>query len=237
MPIIILALDFKVQGQIQNTGGIVMPATHETAVLTEGQLAEFVGAGTKALILIANKLGPEVIRKWANKGEAMEQAFMQALAPEPQAEPAKPETTTRPATEPLPLPVKYGEVNKQIKAGKYDWANDSINAKNFPTAKTGVAQLEAVLVHFDRYMESNQVIEELDKLGLRAGDLDELLAFGITYPNKQREFPIVALGSVVQLDGSRCVPYLVYWHGKRRLDLAYWGGRWRGNYRFLAVRK
>ncbi|MBI3304741.1 hypothetical protein HYZ80_00210 [Candidatus Parcubacteria bacterium] len=60
--------------------------THGTA-LTEGQTAEFVGAGTKALILIANRLGPNLADKWAHNGEAMQRAFLGALMP-PEEKPA-----------------------------------------------------------------------------------------------------------------------------------------------------
>lgn len=42
-------------------------------------MAEFVGAGTKALILVANKLGSERTNHWAQNGEAMECAFLGVL--------------------------------------------------------------------------------------------------------------------------------------------------------------
>lgn len=52
---------------------------HGTA-LTEGQLAEFLGAGVKALALIANDLGPELTHNWSNNGQAMQRAFLSVLA-------------------------------------------------------------------------------------------------------------------------------------------------------------
>ncbi len=48
--------------------------------LTEGQLAEFLGAGVKALTLIANALGPELTHNWSNNGQAMQRAFLSVLA-------------------------------------------------------------------------------------------------------------------------------------------------------------
>ena len=51
---------------------------HETA-LTPGQRAEFLGAATKALVLIADKLGPERALYWAGKGERMQELFLQEL--------------------------------------------------------------------------------------------------------------------------------------------------------------
>jgi len=57
---------------------------HGTASsLKEGQLAEFVGAGTKALILISAKLGPRLTHIWANNGKAMEHAFLSVFASPP----------------------------------------------------------------------------------------------------------------------------------------------------------
>lgn len=116
---------------------------------------------------------------------------------------------TYPTTEVFPLIVNYGEkVEELVKAGKYGWSNDNINSKNFPTERKGEIELEAALVHFDKEMNSLQVPEELDKMGYRAGENHELLAFGIQYPEKQREFPMVELGSVYHLDGRKWVSYL-----------------------------
>ena len=75
-------------------------------------------------------------------------------------------------------------------------------------------------------------------MGLRPANLPELLAFGAKYPKKQREFPIVALGSVWRYwCGSRSVACL--WSvGSLRFLFLYWlefGGD--AIYRFAAVRK
>ena len=52
----------------------------ETA-LSDEQLAEFVGAGAKALALIANRLGPKLTHNWSRNNEAMQRAFLTALCP------------------------------------------------------------------------------------------------------------------------------------------------------------
>jgi hypothetical protein len=49
--------------------------------LSEDQLAEFVGAGAKALALIANRLGPKLTHNWWRNNEAMQRAFLTALCP------------------------------------------------------------------------------------------------------------------------------------------------------------
>lgn len=125
-----------------------------------------------------------------------------------------------------------------IKAGNYGYANKNINAKNFSITGDGKADVELVLVHFGRDIESDNVLAELDKLGLRPAILPELLAFGETHPEVQREFPIIALGSVwAGRVGLRRVPYLDGWSGRRGLSLDWFGDGWHGRCRFAAVRK
>ena len=54
--------------------------THGTA-LTEGQFAEFMGNGSKALALIAGKLGSQRARYWDGKSELMQERMLKALMP------------------------------------------------------------------------------------------------------------------------------------------------------------
>ncbi len=138
-----------------------------------------------------------------------------------------------------PVTANYDlTVEKAIKAGKYDWSNSDINSKNFPSDRKGTAEVAIELVQFGRYMESDEVLAELDKQGLRPATLPELLAFGAKYPDKQREFPIVALGSVWRYRGGyRDVAYLYSYAGDRYLNLSWLGSRWGASYRFAAVRK
>jgi len=74
--------------------------------------------------------------------------------------------------------------------------NADINARNFPSTRSGQAALEIVLVPFENRMKSEHVLQELDKEGLRAAALPEFLAFGAKYPDVQRKFSIAGLGSV-----------------------------------------
>ena len=124
-----------------------------------------------------------------------------------------------------------------IRNGKYDWKNDDITEKNFPTNRRETAELDIVLVHLNRDISSEDAIKELDKLGLRPAELPELLAFGAKYPDEQRKYPIVALGSVWRRLGGRVVPYL--WGGgdRRYLSLNWFGFGWDAYYRFAGVRK
>jgi hypothetical protein len=138
----------------------------------------------------------------------------------------------------FPTRVDYGKsLAAMIQAGRYDYANSDITEKHFPVA-SGPTEVSIELVHFDRVMTSDEILAELDRKGLRPATLPELLAFGVKYSEKQREFPIVALGSVwrgwVDL---RHVPYLWGDAGLRNLDLDWLGNWWDVHSRFAAVRK
>ncbi len=124
-----------------------------------------------------------------------------------------------------------------IQAGHYDWVNSDITEKHFPVA-SGPTEVSIELIHFDRAMTSEEVLAELDRRGLRPATLPELLAFGAKYPQKQREFPIVALASVWRYwVGGRRVPYLWSNAVERSLDLDWLDLRWGAHCRFAAVRK
>ena len=124
-----------------------------------------------------------------------------------------------------------------IKAGKYDWTNHDITEKRFPVKGEGKKETAVELIHFNRVMNSNQVEQELDKMGLRPGTIEELLAFGATFPETQRKFPILALGSVAEISGGRVVAYLDGGGSERRLRLYWPDNDWSVVCRFLAVRK
>ena len=132
-----------------------------------------------------------------------------------------------------------------IKAGDYWWYNDSINADHFPIQGSGQVELDIELINYDQSMESDEVIQALNAHGLRPVTLPELLAFGATYPDVQRDFPIVALGSVwrywrVFRNVSSLYVNDPYWTAQDdRVLCLCWHvrGKWLRCYRFAAVRK
>lgn len=126
---------------------------------------------------------------------------------------------------------------KMIAAGHYDWVNSDITSERFPLSGKGKRNLVAEVIHLNRFISSEGAMAELDKMGLRPGKIEELLAFGATFPELQRKFSIVALGSSWTVGGRRSVAYLYGHFSRRRLDLGWWGDGWRGFYRFLAFRK
>ncbi len=137
------------------------------------------------------------------------------------------------------IEVDYDQpLNEAIKVGEYDEMSDNIMEKNFPSTQKGKQIVTMELVHFNRYIESEDAVKEMDKMGLRPATARELLAFGAKNHELQREFPIIGLGSVVQgLGGRRHVLALHGSSNGRYLYLYPWSGAWDVFYRVLGVRK
>lgn len=139
----------------------------------------------------------------------------------------------------FPVSVNYElSVEDAIEAGKYQAVHSDITGKNFPSTRSGHADLEIVLVRFDHRMKSEDVLQELGKEGLRAAELPELLAFGAEHPEEQRKFSVVGLGSVWKdRKGYRNVPCLYTASEGRYLDLHWWDDGWYSYSRFAAIKK
>ena len=139
----------------------------------------------------------------------------------------------------FPVTVDYAKsLEQMILAGKYGYANSDITVANFPITGKGIVEEEIILVHFDRDISSDDAEKELATMGLEPARLEHATAFGAKYPDVQREYPIVFLGSVwTDPRGSRRVPYLSRWSDERRLCLDCRYGRWHRPFRFAAVRK
>lgn len=139
------------------------------------------------------------------------------------------------------ITVDYSRsLSEMISVGGYNYANKNITEEHFRIiCRYYKVDCEVELVHLNEEMTSDEVLEELDKLGLRPAFLEELLAFGETYPEIQRDFPIVSLGSSVRTAhrGNRLVPYIDGWHDRRSLDLYWFDFNWDAKCRFAAVRK
>lgn len=129
-------------------------------------------------------------------------------------------------------------LREMISAGKYDYTNEDITAQRFPVKGSGQEKVAIELVHFNRDMEAKDVLKEFEKRGLRPATLAELLAFGVAYPEQQRDFPIVELGSVWGgRGGGRSVAYLWRDGSDRGLGLSWLDFRWSAPCRFAGVRK
>ena len=143
--------------------------------------------------------------------------------------------------EQIVLSVDYScSLEKMIAAGQYDWTNSDITAKRFPVQGVGIVQYEAKLFHFDRSTASQDNVDAIkadDPANpWEPGKIEHLLSFGEKYPEEQRKYPIVALGSVASVYGFRFVPCLGRSVAERGLRLDWWYYDWDGRCRFLAVR-
>lgn len=152
------------------------------------------------------------------------------------------EQQPKPAEEIISLSVNYGRnVKEMIKAGKYDWENSDITEKHFPLPaelKGKTTTISGKLFHFDRSISSEDAISEMDKAGYRPATLPELLALGEDQPDLQRQFPIIALGSVWSgAFGRRGVPGLNVGGYERKLSLYWFAYDWIAVDRFFGVRK
>ena len=170
----------------------------------------------------------EILRVASAQGDGLLEKFADVMA-----EAARKPHDLFPVTVNCDLPLE-----KAIEAGDFQAVHAEITSKNFPAQRSGQANLELVLVRYEHRMKSEDVIQELDKEGLRAAELPELLAFAAKYPDMQRKFSIAGLGSVWKdRKGYRNVPCLYEASEGRYLDLHWWDDGWYSYTRFAAIHK
>ncbi|TSC71567.1 MAG: hypothetical protein G01um101438_1041 [Parcubacteria group bacterium Gr01-1014_38] len=146
------------------------------------------------------------------------------------------------------VPVNYDLAHEaQIEEAKFDWITDydrNLIRKN-PTEHLsplpkGQIEQRITLVHLNRCAKRKEIIAEMDTLNVRVRPVlsPEFLALTKAYPDLQRKFHFVGLGSVwVDSGGSRRVLCAYGYSARRYLDL-YWDDyEWRELCRFPAVCK
>jgi hypothetical protein len=147
-------------------------------------------------------------------------------------------------SEELNVVVDYSMTLEQmVAAGNYDWKNEDIISRQFSVLGEGRPEFEVQLFNFGRSISSEdaeRAIKEAVPSGQwELGRIEHLLAFGAKYPETQRKFPIVCLGSVSnsKVFGKRHVPYLYRRVLGRSLHMDWYSNGWHSFYRFLGVRK
>ena len=128
-------------------------------------------------------------------------------------------------------------LDQLIAVGKYDWVSPDLT--KYFTIAPGADYIVTLLtlLNFNQEMTSEQVLVEMDRLGLRPATLQELLSLGAQRPELQKEFPVIALGTVVRVSGDRRVAFLYRGDRERYLYLFWFAGQWCEYCRFAAVRK
>jgi len=198
---------------------------HETTSQVTGSYVDFQAAVLRAL---PRDINPDVALNWTQNGKLLARILRKVLM-----------SYGKPAGKTYPLSVNYERsVEDGVKAGRYDWVSFNITSRNFPTKRKGTEKVALELINFNRSVSTDEALHELYRMGYRPAELRELLAFGEKYPEVQREFLVVALGSVWQnQNGYRHVPYLGRNGSRRHLGLNWLGDDWNEICRFAAVRK
>ena len=215
-----------------------MNGTNFEVVITPGSAGERTTKMAKDVSLILQSLiekvrkrgysDDEILRVADTQGDKLLDKFADIMA-----------DAARKPRDTFPVTVNYDlSLEEAIAAGNYQAVHQDINARNFPSTRNGQAALNIVLVRFEHRMRSEDVLQELEKEGLRAAELPEFLAFGAKYPDVQRKFSIAGLGSVWQdRKGYRNVPCLYEASEGRYLDLHWWDDGWYSYTRFAALQK
>lgn len=148
-----------------------------------------------------------------------------------------------PVPEVIILPIDYNKsLEQMISAGNYNWKHDDLNAKNFLITIEGIQWFEFDLVDPKSDIFRKDALKLIEKDSNPANpwmpaQTEHLLALGAAFPDLQRKNPIVALGSLAEVSGSRRVPCLDSRGSSRRLVLNYFDDGWAVGFRFLRVRK
>ena len=207
---------------------------------SSGQLFEFASALVKHVPAAFADVDATTMQGWIDdRSGAVAKALRSAFVPPANGEVVNPVAPSILLDDTYRFTVNRDQRFKAVvKAGKYDRVNAAITEAHFPLTGSGTTEQEGILVHFNRYISPNDALTELDRLGLRAPDCQELCAFGAEHPNVQRKFPIVELASVwANRGGDRYVADLWGNADGRDLDLVGVAYGWDGHCRFLAFRK
>jgi len=103
-------------------------------------------------------------------------------------------------------------IGKILELGRFAWAfgndlrmEDYLSTKIFPATRHGISFSNVEFIpaeHLESFdwaemgVSIDEVLIELNKLGYRAAEIRELLAFGMAFPYFKMENPIVAFGSI-----------------------------------------
>ncbi len=175
----------------------------------------------------------------ANLSAVDRQTFRQLLHLEALASDGKPANI---------LTVDYDQnLEQMIATGNYgddgkgnNWCRD-INARRFPIVGKGKVEFEHKLLHFGCFIFSEDVMRRIFTSDVaipwEPAKIEHITAYGAKYPEEQRKYPIVGLGSVGEVFGKRRVSRLSVVSNGRALGIDGWDDYWYAYYRFLVVRR
>lgn len=133
--------------------------------------------------------------------------------------------------------LPYLTILERIALGAYDWKNDAITNQRFPHDVMTVGEWEYDTYHPDCSISSEDAKNGAEVDGWIVAKAEHLFAFGQAFPDVQRKFPIIALGSVCEVSSRRRVLELWGSGFRRVVNLYCWRVVWGSGCRFLRVRK
>ena len=135
------------------------------------------------------------------------------------------------------LSVDYEQsLEEMIAAGHYNKVNDKITSRYFPIDGEGVAMSKYKVFDFERSVSSDEAERLMVKKVYQPAKIEHGLAYALKFPDEQRGFPIVLLGSPVVFDVNCCVVVLSGSETTRDLSLLWRDYDWNPRCRFLGVR-
>lgn len=125
-----------------------------------------------------------------------------------------------------------------VAAGGYGYAHSCVTSENFPVGRFGAKRVREIrLVEFDRAVTAAEAISKAEERGLERPTYEDALHFGIEYPGRQAEWPVIFLHDPwFGFFGRRDVICLWSNAGRRELGLEDFDGSWSPPYRFAFVR-
>ena len=136
------------------------------------------------------------------------------------------------------LTVDYRQSwEEMIAAGRYDWVHDNITSEHFPVTGDGIIEFEARYFIFNNFTSSEEVTRRIEATAWSRAKIEHMLSHGKTFPQEQREFPIVGLGSIATINGKNRTPVFIHPVSERYLSLDSVDTDWYPVCRFLSVRK
>ena len=129
---------------------------------------------------------------------------------------------------------------EQVRLGNYDYANPAFTTPGNFSLTLPAGKREVILYDPHGSVSSEEMIRRMKAEHCIPATLDDALAMGIQFPERQRTNPIVFLGTIwCDGIGLRHVPVLNFWYGRRELNLSWFDDVWDDNAhgRFAAVRE
>ena len=137
------------------------------------------------------------------------------------------------------VPVNYDDPRwNGIQHASYAYVNPDLRLKHFPIGSRGVSEVVMEYVTFDHGPTTQEVLDKIERLGLRRPDRAEAESFLDTHPEEQKMSSFIGLGvSVVGRPRGRDVACVFADGGRRCLGFDWLGNHWSQYDLFLAVRK